>query len=269
MATTNKALTTYLPTESVEWLEKYCLDYKHLLNKEGNPKLGTALADIISRLNDGELTLPLKTEPTSTVVGNAQYSTEISTLKGEVEDLKKSLAEYSASKIPDTVLDLEAVNTRIDETIGKAVEPILARLEPLINRVNANDRSIEEIERVVAKLLRRFEDVEPLADLLAELETYTQNQFEAVRDDIEKLTRASTPTLPHKEKPNVDGDTKTWGGFFEMVGIEALTATEAQKKENIDIRTQQIEQGLKAAIDQGLGEWAVKRAGRDFVRVGD
>ena len=52
-----------------------------------------------------------------------------------------------------------------------------------------------------------------------------------------------------------------------MVGIEALTAVEAQKKENIDIRTQQIERGLQAAKDQGLGEWAVKRAGRDFVRV--
>jgi hypothetical protein len=43
--------------------------------------------------------------------------------------------------------------------------------------------------------------------------------------------------------------------------------TEAQKKENIDIRTKQIDRGLQAAIDQGLGEWAVKRAGRDFVRV--
>ena len=49
--------------------------------------------------------------------------------------------------------------------------------------------------------------------------------------------------------------------------MTAMTATEAQKKENTDIRTQQIERGLQSAIDQGLGEWAVKRAGRDFVRV--
>ena len=83
----------------------------------------------------------------------------------------------------------------------------------------------------------------------------------------EKLTRASTPTLPRKEKTNVDSDNKTWGGFFEMVGIEALTATEAQKKENIDVRTQQIEKGLQAAIDRGCGEWVVKVSGRSFVRV--
>jgi hypothetical protein len=54
-----------------------------------------------------------------------------------------------------------------------------------------------------------------------------------------------------------------------MIGVEALTATEAQKKENIDTRTQQIEQGLQAGKEQGLGEWAVKVAGRSFVRVGD
>ena len=49
MATINKSLTTYLPAQSLEWLEKYCLDYKHLQNKDGNPKLGTAIADIIAR----------------------------------------------------------------------------------------------------------------------------------------------------------------------------------------------------------------------------
>jgi hypothetical protein len=54
-----------------------------------------------------------------------------------------------------------------------------------------------------------------------------------------------------------------------MLGLEALTATDAQKKENIDTRTQQIEQGLQAAKEQGLGEWAVKVAGRSFVRTGD
>ncbi len=54
-----------------------------------------------------------------------------------------------------------------------------------------------------------------------------------------------------------------------MVGIVALKATEAQKKENISIRTEQIARGIQAAKEQGLGEWAVKVAGRSFVRVGD
>jgi hypothetical protein len=139
MATTNKALTTYLPTESVEWLEKYCLDYKHLLNKEGNPKLGTALADIISRLADGELTLPPKIEPTSTVIDNATYSTEISGLKGEIEELRKVVKEYSTNDVPSTVPD--------DSLRG---------------------------------------EVEALGELVTELETYTQNQFKAVREELKK-----------------------------------------------------------------------------------
>jgi hypothetical protein len=62
---------------------------------------------------------------------------------------------------------------------------------------------------------------------------------------------------------------KTWAAFFKMVRIDALTATEAQKKENIDIRTEQINKGLIAAKEQGLGKWAVKVAGRSFVRVGN
>jgi hypothetical protein len=52
-----------------------------------------------------------------------------------------------------------------------------------------------------------------------------------------------------------------------MVGIEALTATEAQKKENIDIPTEQIAQGIQAPEEKGLGKWAVKVAGRSFVQV--
>jgi hypothetical protein len=54
-----------------------------------------------------------------------------------------------------------------------------------------------------------------------------------------------------------------------MIGMDTITATEAQKKENIDTRTKQIEQGVQAAREQGLGEWTAKRAGRDFLKVGD
>jgi hypothetical protein len=52
-----------------------------------------------------------------------------------------------------------------------------------------------------------------------------------------------------------------------MVGIDAMTAVEAQKKPDTDTRAKQIESGIKAATDQGLGEWTAKPAGRSFVRV--
>jgi hypothetical protein len=42
-----------------------------------------------------------------------------------------------------------------------------------------------------------------------------------------------------------DPSTKTWVEFFKMIGMDALTATEAQKKENIHIRTKRWKRGLK------------------------
>ena len=75
MATTNKSLTTYLPDDSLDWLKEYCSGHKHLLNNDGNPKLGTAIADIISRLATGELTIPTKIDPTSAVPNNVLYGT--------------------------------------------------------------------------------------------------------------------------------------------------------------------------------------------------
>ena len=81
------------------------------------------------------------------------------------------------------------------------------------------------------------------------------------------------PTTPTPTKivniTDKDPSVKTWGEFFKMVGVEALTSTEAQKKENMNIRTKQIELGLQAARDLDLGEWTTKRAGRDFLKVGD
>ncbi len=130
MATINKALTTYLPTDSVEWLEKYCLDYKHLVNKDGNPKLGTALADIVSRLADGGLTLPARIEQLSTVPDTLQYSTEINELKSEVEQLKKLVDKVLYDNVPSTVpysIGLAEVKSEID----KALEPINEAIEAL------------------------------------------------------------------------------------------------------------------------------------------
>ena len=106
-----------------------------------------------------------------------------------------------------------------------------------------------------------------LNESLAELENYTHQQFRQVREELDKtLPIASEPDDKPTDK---DPSVKSWAEFFTMVGIEALKATEAQKKENIDTRTQQAEEGIKAAKEQGLGEWSVKIAGRSFVRVGD
>jgi dihydroxyacetone kinase len=81
--------------------------------------------------------------------------------------------------------------------------------------------------------------------------------------------RIAIPTTTPAKTTDKDQGVKTWAEFFKMIGMDALTATEAQKKENIDTRTEQIEQGIQAAKEQGLGDWTDKVAGRSFVRVGD
>jgi hypothetical protein len=183
MPTINKSLTTYLPAQSVEWLESYCFEYKHLQNKDGNPKLGTAVADIIARLANGELALPEKIEYQSTVPVRygtlleyqstvpVQYSTVLATLKGEVEDLKRLFTEYGTSKVPDTVLNSEAIKNEIEIAL------------------------------------------DPIKTAVSKLDADTQSQFEAVRDELKAISEraveipvsiSSTPTIPHKEKPQSD-----------------------------------------------------------------
>jgi hypothetical protein len=191
-------------------------------------------------------------------------------LSGELDVMGDTVSTGTTREHISTGLTREDVESMIkssidNQSVSSHKEYIEELTKSYIDSLDISSTSTNDIEEVTRVFIES--SLEPIKALVSKLDADTQFQLEAVRDDIEKLTRASTPTLLHKEKTNVDSDTKTWGGFFEMVGTEALTATEAQKKENIDIRTKQIELGLQAAIDQGLGEWAVKRAGRDFVRV--
>jgi hypothetical protein len=68
--------------------------------------------------------------------------------------------------------------------------------------------------------------IEPINQTISELETYTRERLEELEA---RSIATATPTI------DKDPSTKTWVEFFKMVGIDALTATEAQKKENIDI----------------------------------
>jgi hypothetical protein len=162
-----------------------------------------------------------------------------------------------------------AVMTRIDEAIDKQIKPLVDRtVADELLRVKADNVTDVTVLEELVKV-----NIEPLADLLAELETYTQSQFAAVREELKKAASYRAVEIPvaiaeTKAKPVSDNpNRKTWAGFFEMVGIKALTATEAQRKENNDIRAKQIEQGVQAAREQGFGEWLPGKEGRDFVRV--
>jgi hypothetical protein len=139
--------------------------------------------------------------------------------------------------------------------------------------------------------------IKPHAERLVELEAYTQSQFASVRAELKKLTeRVVLPTndaLAQIQSINQLGaDTsaeiqsinrstdvdpnraslavrKTWGQFFEMVGMESLPAKDAQRKENIILRDKQVEEGILKAKEMGLGVWTDPRPGREFVRCDD
>ena len=177
MATINKSLTTYLPAQSLEWLERYCLDYKHLQNKDGNPKLGTAVADIIARLADGELALPEKSKCQGTE--SVQYSTGLEILKGEVEELKKLLTKYGTNKVPSTVLDLEAVKSEIKV----ALEPIKAAASKLDTDTKSQFEAVRD-------------ELKAISDRAVEIPVLLA---EPLQQSI-----SSTLTMPRQEKPQSD-----------------------------------------------------------------
>jgi hypothetical protein len=57
-------------------------------------------------------------------------------------------------------------------------------------------------------------------------------------------------------------------GINDREPVQKLqTATEAQKKENIDTRTKQIEHGIQAAKDLDLGDWTVNVVGRSIAEL--
>jgi hypothetical protein len=178
---------------------------------------------------------------------------------GTVQYLKSQLlsVESNSGIVSSPSLSKDEVNDIVNAAIDNRVLPLI---ESTTARVMADD---------LVKV-----NIAPLTETIEELQTYTQNQFKAVREELKKATSdrkvttdaIAIPTIPAKttdKSPSI----KSWAEFFKMVGVVALTAGEAQKKENIDTRAKQIEQGFQAARELGLGEWAVKVAGRSFVRM--
>ena len=224
----------------MEWLEKYCLDYKHLQNKEGNPKLGTAIANIIACLSDGELSLPVAIDPHSTLL--IQYGTEIGQMREEIEELKKLISEYGTPNLPDPVLNLEVVKDEID----KGLQP--------------TNTAIIELETYTKS---QFDAVREELKKALSVGVASLGENRAVIETTDSIARPAH--LVNEADPN----RKTWRDFFTMVGMSSMTSGEAKKKENIVPRDKQAKEGMAIAKEMGLGVWKVTRPGRTFVKVED
>ncbi len=164
-------------------------------------------------------------------------------------------------------------NTQPDSTTGLNIEELVkSYVDNYLSISSIGNKDAEEIVKSYVDKLN-IETlintsiglaINPITNTIDELETYVKSRFEEL-ETRPIVTPIPTP-IPAKLTDEVN---KPWAEFFKMVGIDALTATEAQKKENIDIRAEQIARGIQTAKEQGLGEWAVKVAGRSFVRVGN
>jgi hypothetical protein len=104
--------------------------------------------------------------------------------------------------------------------------------------------------------------LDPIKESVLKLESDIRSRLDLLSEELKTIANrhldvpspiASTPTIP-KENPDADGNTKPWREFFKMIGVEAMSAVEAQKKENADIRTNQVEIGLQAAKEKGFGK---------------
>jgi hypothetical protein len=155
--------------------------------------------------------------------------TRLTTVEAEVESLKK-LIEGLSDKSDDT----SRINSQSDILDDNS-------------RIQVQSDIIDDTSRII-------------------IQSYTVDDTSRI---VETSDSIATPTIEIVTGDIPDPRLKTWKEFFDMVGIVALKATEAQKKENIDIRAEQIARGIQTAKEQGLGEWAVKVAGRSFVRVDD
>jgi hypothetical protein len=152
MATENKGVMVYLPKEVEEYITSFCTEYSITRkDKEGNilPSLGTGIVTYLKSQMSGE-----------------------------------SHGEYIAkpSKLPSNGLSKEEVLDLVNEYFtshslsnGLSKDEILDLMK---SDVLSNSPIDEDIERIVRG------QIEPLADLIAELETYTRLQFAAVRDEL-------------------------------------------------------------------------------------
>jgi hypothetical protein len=175
--------------------------------------------------------------------------------------------ELDIEELIKTSIDTHLLNYPIGANTPPPISLSRADVEDIVNasigrlgldEIIKSSIGVSHVERIVNTSIGVA--IDPITNSITELETHTRERFE----ELEARSIATvTPTI------DKDPNTKTWVEFFKMVGIDALTATDAQKKENIDIRAKQIEAGVLAAKDKRLGEWVVKVAGRSFVRVGD
>ncbi len=252
--------------QSMGWLLNDCIDRMLAANSIGIYSNSAGNIENTLKSDKSGITALDVEEIVKTYVSNHSDKNSIGMTRENIESIIKSYVD--TDKLNDVV------SARINEVIDKQVRPLIERsvAEELL-KVQTDTKVLEEMVKA---------NIAPIVGRLTELE----NQFATVKAEEKQATsdgslseedgnfkrKASTPYKAKKEQARTSGEPnapnmKSWEKFFKMVGVDAMTAVEAQKKQDTDTRAKQIESGIQAAKDQGLGEWTVKVAGRSFVRV--
>jgi hypothetical protein len=115
--------------------------------------------------------------PTNTTIGSNTPSVTVK--DGDIEELvNTTIATYLLNN-PIGYMS----QTDTEELVNTTIENRISNSSIDINEVKQLIKtSIDSIE--VGKMVKA--EIEPLADLLTELETYTQNQFKQVREELKK-----------------------------------------------------------------------------------
>jgi hypothetical protein len=217
MATENKGVMVYLPKEVEEYITEFCTEYNITRkDKEGNvlPSLGTGVVTYLKSKISGESPDDILAKPSKLP------STGLS--KEEVLDI---VNEYFTSHSPSNGLSKDEV------------------LDLMRSDVLSNSPIDEDIERIVRG------QIEPLADLIAELETYTRLQFAAVRDEL----KAKEGRLDMLDKSQFET-------YPNQPSFVDSTPDKLPKEEREYLTFKQLATRLDYPIPEGVG---VKSPGKD------
>jgi hypothetical protein len=212
MATENKGVMVYLPKDVEEYITSFCTEYNITRkDKEGNvlPSLGTGVVTYLKSQIAGENPSDILTKP-SRVSG-------IGLSREEVLDL---IREYNTSHVLSNGLTKDEVIDLIQQSITNSHLPQL---------IGANDIEVA---------------LEPIKESVSELETYTQSQFAAVRDELKAISNRSvttestdtTETTPAKTTPLKEGEYTSFAQLAKQLGYSTPNGVKATnpRKEGAD-----------------------------------
>ena len=248
VATSNTPVTTYLGDESIEWLKAYFKEdkYRHLLNRSGEVRLGTALSFIVDSIRLGDVVLPESNTLQSTLPNTGLNRDEVLQLIVE------------SNTVPNTGLNRDEVLQLIVES-NTVPSTGLNRDEVL--------QLIVESNTVPSTGLSRDE----VLDLIVESNTAqsTLPNTGLSRDEVLDLIEQQIANLKAELDSLKKNDTESyaWGDFHKFIEIEAPKG-ETDDAPNKVKNSANAKLATDAALEKGLGEWKFGSQTKRFHKVG-